>query len=40
MIWVHNMKQVDYIAEWHDPCGGEDTKAMQVLAGNQWNEVY
>ena len=34
------MKNVTYYQYWRDSCGGESQKAMQVLGGDQWREVY
>ena len=35
------MKEVTYFAEFTaDGCSGESTRAMQVLGGEQWVEVY
>ena len=35
------MKNVTYFENWTSGCeGAETTKAIQVLGGNQWHEVY
>jgi hypothetical protein len=35
------MKEVKYFADFTaDGCSGESTRAMQVLGGEQWVEVY
>ena len=35
------MKEVTYIEDFTaDGCSGESTRAMQVLGGEQWEEVY
>ena len=42
-IWMHNLKNVTYFPEWSPTeCETDDApiKAMQVLGGDQWNDVY
>ena len=41
-IWVHNMKGISYIDSWTSNCspGSQPVKAMQVLGGDQWGDVY
>ena len=42
-IWMHNLKDVEYFDSWSTTeCADNDTpqKAMQVLGGNQWTDVY
>jgi FAD/FMN-containing dehydrogenase len=41
-IWVHHMKNVTYIENWTSSCDSTTPpqKAMQVLGGEQWHDVY
>ena len=42
-IWMHGMKGVTYFEEWSsEECdaNGPPQKAMEVLGGNQWIDVY
>ena len=41
-LWIHYMKNVTYVDDWTaSGCDGyEPTKAIQVLGGDQWVDVY
>ena len=40
-IWLHGMKGITYFDDWNSGCdGSESHKAMEVLGGDQWEDVY
>ena len=40
-IWLHDMKEVTYFESFKPQgCNIDGHRAMQVLGGNQWGEVY
>ena len=39
---MHGLKDLKYFEEWSSECAPYDPpqKAMQILGGNQWKDVY
>ena len=39
---MHNLKDITYFEDWSSECAanGPPQKAMQVLGGDQWRDVY